>query len=111
MEQKVKNELVVLMGEWCKLARNGSVRNSVTRSIEALLDEHIHKSAASDLMNQRTALRRALELVLIFHQGGKWSDRDQVRWQEITGSTEATNKVMCDHVRSVLKPKATGETS
>ena len=45
-------------------------------------------------------LREALELTLLFY--GDWSDSARLRWREITGSDEATTRVMCDHVREVL---------
>jgi len=44
----------------------------------------------------------ALDLVLRFHAGGPWTETDWFAWKVITGSDEATTKVMCDHIRSVL---------
>jgi len=46
-------------------------------------------------------LRDALKLVLLFH-GGRWDDAEKTEWHRITGTREATTKVLCDHVRSAL---------
>lgn len=45
--------------------------------------------------------RDALKAVLIFHSGGNWMDVAG-EWLRITGTREATTKVLCDHVRSAL---------
>jgi len=47
-------------------------------------------------------LRAALELPLMFHASGPWDEDKRRRWKEITGSDEATTKIMCDHIRNVL---------
>jgi hypothetical protein len=46
----------------------------------------------------------ALKLVLLFHSGGAWDDAKIAEWLRITGTREATTKVLCDHVRSMLTP-------
>ena len=43
----------------------------------------------------------ALKLVLLFYTSG-WTAEDQAEWLRITGCTEATTKVLCNHVRTVL---------
>jgi hypothetical protein len=48
------------------------------------------------------AVADALRLVLLFHTGGDWTAERRAEWLRITGSTEATTKVLCDHVRSAL---------
>lgn len=45
----------------------------------------------------------ALKLPLLFHGGGIWDDEKRAEWLRITGTTEATTKVMCEHLRSVLE--------
>ncbi len=47
-------------------------------------------------------LEDAVKLVLLFHSGGIWDNDKRAEWLRITGSTEATTKVMCDHLRSAL---------
>ena len=52
--------------------------------------------------NENQQLRDALRLPLLFHKGGEWKAEDKELWFDITKSTEATTKVMCDHIRKVL---------
>jgi hypothetical protein len=47
-------------------------------------------------------VRDALQLALLFHSGGEWDDAKIAEWFRITGTREATTKVLCDHVRSML---------
>jgi hypothetical protein len=49
-----------------------------------------------------TVLGDALRLVLLFHAGGPWDAERQREWLRITGTTEATTKVLCDHIRAAL---------
>jgi hypothetical protein len=44
----------------------------------------------------------ALKLPLLFHAGGPWDAKRRAEWLRITGSLEATSKVMCDHLRSAV---------
>ena len=44
----------------------------------------------------------ALRLVLLFHSGSPWDEAKCVEWFRITGTREASTKVLCDHVRSAL---------
>jgi hypothetical protein len=44
----------------------------------------------------------ALKLPLLFHAGGPWTAERRAEWLRITGSLEATSKVMCDHLRSAI---------
>jgi hypothetical protein len=46
---------------------------------------------------------KALELVLMFHGAGPWDPDKSLRWQELSGSPEATTKVLCDAVRQALR--------
>ena len=44
----------------------------------------------------------AIKLALLFHSGSPWDDGKRAEWLRITGTTEATTKVLCDHLRAVL---------
>lgn len=46
-------------------------------------------------------VRDALKLVLLFYTID-WTPEKKAEWLRITGTTEATTKVMCDHIRSWL---------
>lgn len=48
----------------------------------------------------------ALELPLLFHAGGPWDDAKRARWKALTGTEEATTRVMCDAIRRVLADAA-----
>jgi hypothetical protein len=48
-------------------------------------------------------LKLALELPLLFHSGRQWDQTQIARWESITGSKDAYTKLMCDHIRTVLK--------
>jgi hypothetical protein len=47
-------------------------------------------------------MRDALELVLMFHEGGSWSSEKSKRWDELSGNREATTRTLCDCVRESL---------
>ncbi len=44
----------------------------------------------------------ALRAVLLFYTVGRWSDEKRAEWKRITGSDDASTKVLCDHIRTVL---------
>ena len=44
----------------------------------------------------------ALQLVLLFHRGGAWTAQDGEKWTRITGSSLASTKSLCDHIRDVI---------
>ncbi len=48
------------------------------------------------------AVEDCLMLPLLFHGGGMWDEKRRAEWLRITGTTEATTKVMCDHLRRAL---------
>lgn len=60
------------------------------------------------LRAQVAALRDVLLLPLMFYAGGGWMDHHRLRWKEITGSDEATTKVMCDTIRNILAATPVG---
>jgi glycosyltransferase A (GT-A) superfamily protein (DUF2064 family) len=62
-------------------------------------------SRANDIAvaNELERLRDALNLVLMFHSGGEWTTADRAQWKHVTGSDEATTKVLCDHIRKVMQ--------
>ncbi len=47
------------------------------------------------------SLTDALKLVLLFYTID-WTEEKKAEWLRITGSHEATTKVMCDHIRTVM---------
>lgn len=54
-------------------------------------------------------MRNALRLVLMFYQPGQWDQDRRDEWRRLTGTNEATTKVLCDHVRSALAVGAWGD--
>jgi hypothetical protein len=44
----------------------------------------------------------ALYLPLLFHSPSPWDECKITEWQRITGTREATTRVLCDHIRKVL---------
>lgn len=51
------------------------------------------------------AVERLMEVVeafLLFHDGGYWDAPKASRWKSLTGSEEATTKVLCDFARQVM---------
>jgi hypothetical protein len=58
-------------------------------------------------MSEKITMREALELVLLFHSGSAW-DKQQMRWNELTGGREATTRVLCDCAREALTFPETG---
>lgn len=49
-----------------------------------------------------TALVNALQLPLLFH-GADWDEDKRAIWKSITGHSEATTKIMCDHIRAAIQ--------
>lgn len=47
-------------------------------------------------------LMQACTATLLFHSGQPWTQNNATQWFLLTGSQEATAKVLCDFVRSVL---------
>lgn len=45
--------------------------------------------------------RRALEAVLLFH-APDWRAEEQRKWEQLTGTKEATTRSLCDFVRLTL---------
>jgi hypothetical protein len=50
-------------------------------------------------------VRDALNLVLLFYTV-HWTEEKKLEWHRITGTNEATTKVMCDHIRAVLSEQS-----
>lgn len=44
---------------------------------------------------------RLARAVLLFHHGGEWTKADQQIWHALTGSHDATSRVLCDLARQV----------
>ncbi len=55
-----------------------------------------------ELLNDSIEMKKALKLVLLFHDGSYWGPEKQHHWRATTGVCEATTNVMCDHIRKVL---------
>lgn len=51
-------------------------------------------------------MAEALHAVLLFHSGDRWDTEKNARWLLLTGSEEATTKVLCDTVRAALADAA-----
>lgn len=66
------------------------------KNLDVELDLNTH------LVGRIDQLRTALRAALLFHSGGEWDDAKRQQWQELTGSTEATTKVLCNTVRAAL---------
>jgi hypothetical protein len=49
-----------------------------------------------------TGAERLARAVLLFHKGGEWTPDNLAEWRVMTGSTEATTKVLRDVAREVL---------
>ena len=47
-------------------------------------------------------LREVLGIVLLFYTASHWTDIERREWKRITGSDEATTKVLADTIRGVL---------
>lgn len=45
--------------------------------------------------------------VLLFHSSGPWIEDKSNEWLRLTGTREATNKVLCDLARRLLKESQT----
>jgi hypothetical protein len=94
-------------------AENARLRKELEERAAALDAAQAHENEMADMLTMsldrgirlEAALaeaRRALELPLIFHSGGYWSSELRSRWSEITGTEEATTKIMCDTIRRAL---------
>lgn len=44
----------------------------------------------------------ALRAVLLFHDGGPWTEAKKKEWRRITGGDVATTAALCDHVRWIV---------
>lgn len=47
-------------------------------------------------------LREVLGVVLLFYAVPQWTDIERREWKRVTGSNEATTKVLADTIRDVL---------
>lgn len=54
-----------------------------------------------------TPLERLARAVLLFHGNGPWLSDKSDEWLMLTGNREATNRVLCDLARRLLKEKDT----
>ena len=68
--------------------------------VEALIAADFRYVA--DMADAAQRLAEALSLPLRFHSGAPWTPDDADAWERITGTKEATSKVMCDAIRTAL---------
>ena len=54
------------------------------------------------LRRQKGEAERLLRAVLLFYQAPEWDDAQRLEWEDITGESEATTKVLCDSIRTLL---------
>jgi hypothetical protein len=53
-------------------------------------------------------LRKLARAVLLFHGAPSWTEKEKREWCELTGSQDATTRILCDLARAALtmKPSA-----
>jgi hypothetical protein len=54
-------------------------------------------------LTREQRLENACRAVLLFFQVAYWDDSDREHWKRLTGSTEATTRVLGDIVRAALR--------
>ena len=54
------------------------------------------------LIQRITDLRRGVELALMFRNRSSWDYRNKVRWKDITGEWEVSEKVFARHMERSL---------
>lgn len=57
----------------------------------------------NDVIDKMTDAERLARAVLLFHRGGEWTAWDTEVWSLLTGSSEATTKILCNFARRVLQ--------
>jgi hypothetical protein len=71
-------------------------------------DAQLAADALAELENrakQRDVLLPACQAALAFHTIAPWNRDAQLLWMRLTGSSEATTKVVCDVLRKALEEK------
>lgn len=79
--------------------------NNLREKAESVADRTIYMSniaVADEAEAEFKAYADALELVLLFHRGGPWTEADSDHWQRITGNRDACTRSLCDHIRDTL---------
>ena len=95
-------DAVILMAPYLRADVTAAERATIAADIVACVGRPLRRMLAA-----HAPMKAALELPLLFHAGGLWDDDKRARWKEITGTEEATTRVMCNTVRSALGiPKA-----
>lgn len=54
------------------------------------------------LVKAAPTLLALCEAVVLFNKGGHWTEEDNDRWHELTGTDVATGRAMCDRLRQVI---------
>lgn len=68
-------------------------------------DLELMRERLAEVERENVALREACEAVLMFYQAVDWGEKSRNRWAALTGSKDATTRVMCDTVRRALGQK------
>lgn len=70
------------------------------------MTDHDEMRALRDLIQRsnddRDALLKVAQAVLLFHRGGEWTVDDRAEWTKLTGATECTTKALCDFSRAQM---------
>ena len=61
--------------------------------------DHMERTRNQDML-------KACKATLLFHSGKAWDDPSRESWFNLTQSTEATTKVLCDFVRDAIEKGA-----
>lgn len=52
--------------------------------------------------NRVAQMRKALNLVLLFHSDSHWAAEKVAAWHAVVGKQGATTRILCEHIRKVL---------
>ena len=52
---------------------------------------------------EMSVMEDALNVVLLFHSGGTWTEAHRAEWKRITGSDNIDAEALCEHVSKVLE--------
>ena len=79
--------------------------DAAMRAARAVAPKHLREDTARKI-DRETRLpekETALRAVLMFHSGAAWDYQSRHDWFNLTQSSEATTKILCDVVRAALK--------
>lgn len=67
--------------------------------------EDLMATALAQIADPESLLAGCLA-TLLFHSGGPWDAKRRDEWRRLTGSDEATTKVLCDTIRRIISASA-----